>query len=43
VRFQKPVLGSDTWDCISDEAIRSGERVRVLEVEGSLMKVGKTL
>ncbi len=41
VRFQKPILGADTWDCISDESIRSGERVRVLEVEGSLMKVGK--
>ena len=41
VRFQKPILGADTWDCISEETIHSGERVRVLEVEGSLMKVGK--
>jgi membrane protein implicated in regulation of membrane protease activity len=41
VRFQKPVLGSDLWECIADEAIKSGERVRVLEVEGSFMKVGR--
>ncbi|MDD5298090.1 MAG: NfeD family protein [Rhodocyclaceae bacterium] len=41
VRFQKPVLGAESWDCISDETIRGGERVRVLGVEGSLLKVGK--
>lgn len=41
VRFQKPILGADVWECIADEEIRSGERVRVLEVEGSFMKVGR--
>jgi len=41
VRFQKPLLGDDVWDCIADEAIRNGERVRVLEVEGSFLKVGR--
>lgn len=41
VRFQKPILGSDHWDCIADEEIAAGERVRVLGVEGSLFKVGK--
>lgn len=41
VRFQKPVLGSDTWECIADEAISSGDRVRVLNVEGSMLKVGR--
>lgn len=41
VRFQKPVLGSDVWECIADEAIKSGERVRVLDVEGSFLKVGR--
>ncbi|SRR6266581_608464 len=41
VRFQKPLVGSDIWPCIADEAIRAGERVRVLNVEGSLLKVGK--
>jgi len=41
VRFQKPILGADVWECIADEAIRSGERVRVLDVEGSFLKVGR--
>lgn len=41
VRFQKPVMGSDVWPCIADEAIAAGERVRVLAVDGQLLKVGK--
>jgi inner membrane protein len=41
VRFQKPILGADVWDCIADEAIASGERVRVLAVEGSFFKIGR--
>jgi len=41
VRFQKPMVGSDVWPCIADEAIAAGQRVRVLAVEGSLLKVGK--
>lgn len=41
VRFQKPVLGADTWECIADEAIASGDRVKVLNVEGSLLRVGR--
>lgn len=41
VRFQKPLLGSDSWPCIADEAIAAGERVKVLAVEGSMLKVGK--
>lgn len=41
VRFQKPLVGSEVWECISDETIRSGERVRVLGIEGSFLKVGK--
>lgn len=39
VRFQKPILGDDVWACVADETIESGARVRVLEVEGSFMKV----
>jgi membrane protein implicated in regulation of membrane protease activity len=42
VRFQKPLLGSDAWPCIADEAIAAGERVKVLAVEGSMLKVGKS-
>ena len=41
VRFQKPMVGSDVWPCIADSAITAGERVKVLAVEGSLLKVGK--
>jgi membrane protein implicated in regulation of membrane protease activity len=41
VRFQKPLLGDDVWECIADEAIKSGERVKVLDVEGSFLKVGR--
>ena len=41
VRFQKPVLGSDAWDCIADEELLAGERVKVLSVEGTLLKVGR--
>lgn len=39
VRFQKPLLGSEEWVCIADEAISAGERIRVVSVEGSFLKV----
>jgi membrane protein implicated in regulation of membrane protease activity len=42
VRFQRPVLGADEWVCLSDESIAAGERVRVVSVEGSFIKVVKT-
>jgi hypothetical protein len=41
VRFQKPLVGADIWPCIADEEIKVGERVKVLEVEGSILKVGR--
>lgn len=41
VRFQKPMLGSDVWPCIADEALAVGVRVKVLSVEGSFLKIGK--
>ena len=41
VRFQKPLLGTDTWPCIADEPIKAGERVKVVSVEGSFLKVTK--
>ncbi|WP_237269473.1 NfeD family protein [Pseudothauera hydrothermalis] len=41
VRFQRPILGSDEWTCLADTEIAAGERVKVLSVEGSLVKVGK--
>lgn len=41
VRFQKPLLGADAWPCIADSVIAAGERVKVIAVEGSLLKVDK--
>lgn len=41
VRFQRPVLGAEEWACLADEAVAAGERVRVVAVEGSFLKVVK--
>lgn len=41
VRFQKPLLGAESWPCIADSAITAGERVKVIAVEGSMLKVTK--
>ena len=40
-RFQKPILGDDTWGAMAEEELRTGERVKVLDVEGNILKVGK--
>lgn len=42
IRFQKPVLGDEVWESISEEEIKVGERVKVLDVEGNTLKVGRT-
>ena len=42
VRFQKPLFGSDLWECIADEEIKAGERVKIASVEGSILKITKT-
>lgn len=42
VRFQKPLLGSEEWECVVDEPVAVGERVRVVAVEGSFLKVEKS-
>ncbi len=41
VRFQKPLMGSEVWECIADESIRANDRVRVTSIEGNILKVGK--
>jgi membrane protein implicated in regulation of membrane protease activity len=41
IRFQKPILGSDVWEAISDEEIIVGARVNVLAVEGNILRVAK--
>jgi membrane protein implicated in regulation of membrane protease activity len=34
-------LGDEVWESVADEEIRVGQRVRVLEVEGNTLKVGR--
>src|SRR5687768_13411579 len=41
IRFQKPILGDDLWEALAEVEIRAGERVRVLDVEGNTLKVGR--
>lgn len=41
VRFQRPLLGSEVWTCISEESIAAGERVRIVQVEGTLLTISK--
>ena len=41
VRFQRPVLGAEEWVCVAESAIAAGQRVRVVSVEGSYVKVAK--
>jgi hypothetical protein len=42
VRFQKPVLGSDVWECIADKPITAGSRVKIVSVEGTFLKITST-
>jgi membrane protein implicated in regulation of membrane protease activity len=39
VRFQKPILGSDIWECYAEQHLKAGERVRAVVVEGNFIKV----
>lgn len=41
VRFQKPILGAEEWACMAETAIPAGQRVRVVSVEGSYVKVAR--
>jgi len=42
VKFQLPLLGADEWPCMADEPLAVGDRVKVVDVEGHVMKVEKT-
>ncbi|MER2519531.1 MAG: NfeD family protein [Bdellovibrionales bacterium] len=42
VRFQTPLIGADVWECVADEHIKAGSRVKVINVEGSLVRITKT-
>ncbi len=39
VKFRNAVLGADEWGCISDEVLHVGDHVRVVDVEGQVLKV----
>lgn len=39
VRFQVPLLGSDSWPCISNEQINAGETIEVKDVMGNALVV----
>lgn len=39
VRFQRPVMGSDVWDCVADDNLKAGSRVVVTAIEGSTVRV----
>jgi membrane protein implicated in regulation of membrane protease activity len=39
VKFRISVLGAGEWGCCSSEALHVGDRVRVLDIEGQILKV----
>lgn len=41
IKFQKPILGSDTWECRADEELNVGDRAKVLAVEGHIVRVAR--
>lgn len=43
VRFQRPIIGSDEWTCISNSPIPAGGRVRVVSIEGNILKISKAV
>lgn len=41
VRFRISVLGADEWVCYSETVLRVGDSVRVVDIEGQILKVVK--
>lgn len=41
VRFQRPILGAEEWACLAETSIPAGERVKVVSIEGSYLKVAR--
>ena len=39
VKFRISVLGADEWGCYSSETLHIGDRVRVVDIEGQILKV----
>lgn len=41
VRFRIAVLGADEWGCYGDEVLQVGDAVRVVDMDGRILKVVK--
>ncbi|MBT1071050.1 NfeD family protein [Pelotalea chapellei] len=41
VRFRISVLGADEWSCYSEQILQVGDSVRVVDIEGQMLKVVK--
>jgi len=41
VRFRISILGADEWVCYAEEVLKVGDSVRVVDIEGQILKVKK--
>lgn len=41
VRFRISILGADEWSCYSEEVLKAGDSVKVVDIEGQILKVSK--
>lgn len=41
VRFPGPLLGADEWCCYADVELQVGDRVRVTQIDGQVLKVAR--
>jgi len=41
VRFRISILGADEWSCYSEEILHVGDSVKVVDIEGQILKVVK--
>lgn len=41
VRFRISVLGADEWSCYAEDVLHVGDSVRVVDIEGQILKVVK--
>lgn len=41
VRFRISILGADEWGCYAEEVLKVGDSVRVVDIEGQILKVEK--
>jgi membrane protein implicated in regulation of membrane protease activity len=41
VKFRISILGADEWICYAEEVLKIGDSVRVMDIEGQILKVKK--